>query len=65
MPKVLLEFIELLSHHNYLSLPEANSIIYYIVQLSEPDPVRHKNGLWIREVRGVTCLKASSAPRRD
>ncbi|XP_053775695.1 maestro heat-like repeat-containing protein family member 1 [Desmodus rotundus] len=38
VPKVLLEFIELLSQHNYLSLPEANSIIYYIAQLSEPDP---------------------------
>ena len=38
MPKVLLEFIKLLSQHNYLSLPEANTIIYYIAQLSEPDP---------------------------
>ncbi|KAM5332409.1 maestro heat-like repeat-containing protein family member 1 [Glossophaga mutica] len=42
VPKVLLEFIELLSQHNYLSQPEANSIIYYVAQLSEPDPTNEE-----------------------
>lgn len=38
MPKVLLHFIEMLGQHNYLALPQGNTIINYIIKLSVCDP---------------------------
>ncbi|KAM5252294.1 maestro heat-like repeat-containing protein family member 1 [Hipposideros larvatus] len=36
--KALLNFIEVLGQHNYLTLPQGNIIINYIIKLSESDP---------------------------
>ncbi|XP_016070691.1 PREDICTED: maestro heat-like repeat-containing protein family member 1 [Miniopterus natalensis] len=38
VPKVLLHFIEMLGQHNYLALPQGNTIINYIIKLSVCDP---------------------------
>ncbi|XP_054574361.1 maestro heat-like repeat-containing protein family member 1 [Eptesicus fuscus] len=38
VPKVLLHFIEMLGQHNYLALPQGNTIISYIIKIMESDP---------------------------
>ncbi|XP_036107450.1 maestro heat-like repeat-containing protein family member 1 [Molossus molossus] len=37
VPMALLQFIELLSQHGYLALPQGNTIINYIIKLSKSD----------------------------
>lgn len=38
MPKVLVNFIEMLGQHNYLALPQGDTIISYIIKMVESDP---------------------------
>lgn len=38
VPKVLVHFIEMLGQHNYLALPQGNTIISYIIKIVESDP---------------------------
>lgn len=35
--KALLNFIEMLSQHDYLAMPQGNVIINYVIKLSESD----------------------------